>query len=323
MRSLLVFLIACSQPPANELAPDAGSGGSDTPADAPPSQPPPHGWESQKIDQSAMHVIWASGPKDLYVGGRAIVHSTGDGTWTLATTNPFEDHNEYVSAFWGSSATDVFAVGTEGNIEHTTGDGVWTEMTRPFDGGGELNAIYGFGPNDIYAVGEQPNSFVRVWHYDGTSWSIEATPMYVDGGYSIFGANAHDIWIGTGDGQIIHSTGDGTWQLVDNAVTTQAGLYAMWGTSATDIYAGGEGGALIHCDGTHWSTRPSLASTIESIWGPYAIDGDGLVKLDGTKVVTQIVPGAATAFLSVFGTSASDVDVLGEAGVDDYVIRGP
>jgi len=65
---------------------------------------------------------------------------------------------------WGSSSTDIFAVGRSGRIWHYDGAS-WTQM----DSGTEkfLFGVWGRSPSDVYAVGDEG----IILHYDGSSWS--------------------------------------------------------------------------------------------------------------------------------------------------------
>jgi hypothetical protein len=67
----------------------------------------------------------------------------------------------------------------------------------------DLYAIFGFGPNDIWAVGEAST----VIHWDGTSWSKLSTPFDESKDkprlLSVWGSSPGDVWI-AGDGTMLH-----------------------------------------------------------------------------------------------------------------------
>lgn len=150
---------------------------------------------------------------------------------TLAYPGSFQT---LMSDIWGSSANNLYVVG------HNSGsigimfkfDGkVWSEVKLNVAQGGNiregmtLESIYGFGPNDIWAVGRRalnnpnppPNFFHRsvIIHFDGK-----------------------------------------TWQEVDlsraGAQPQEASLETIWGSSPNDIWAGGLYGTLFHFNGTAW-----------------------------------------------------------------------
>lgn len=57
-----------------------------------------------------------------------------------------------LTAVWGSSANDVYVVGTSGTILHSS-DGT-TFTAEPSGVTFNLNGVGGSGPNDVYAVGD-------------------------------------------------------------------------------------------------------------------------------------------------------------------------
>jgi len=88
-----------------------------------------------------------------------------DYTWTVDTLKAF---NTYLIKMWGSSPTDVWAVGHGSTFDQTIWhyDGeVWSTdgISRGFDPW----CIYGFAQNDVWIGGADGN----IWHYDGSRWS--------------------------------------------------------------------------------------------------------------------------------------------------------
>jgi len=91
---------------------------------------------------------------------------------------------------WGSAATDMFAVGTDGTIIHFDG-----ELWRPMQSGVEayLYGVWGTSANDVFAVGENGT----ILHYDGAHWTQMANPARF---------TLKDIW-GT-SGTNVYAVGD-------------------------------------------------------------------------------------------------------------------
>jgi hypothetical protein len=96
--------------------------------------------------------VWGSGPNDIYAVGNMneIMHSTGDGTWTLQASPPGAALGVFEHV-WGSGPNDIYVVGDLIGVAHSTGDGVWT--LDP-DLNNEPIGVWGFGPNDVYVVGD-------------------------------------------------------------------------------------------------------------------------------------------------------------------------
>lgn len=67
------------------------------------------------------------------------------------------------TAIWGTSDTNVWAVGDQGSISHYAGASFAQE---PSSSTVNLNGVWGLAANDIWAVGNTG----AILHYDGTSW---------------------------------------------------------------------------------------------------------------------------------------------------------
>jgi hypothetical protein len=103
--------------------------------------------------------VWGSSATDVFVAGfqveetdedflvfGTIFHFDGTG-WSRVTLPPGVG---VLHEIWGSSASDVFAVGDDGVIVHFDGS-QWTS-TKPTGKG--LIGVWGFSPGDVFAVGE-------------------------------------------------------------------------------------------------------------------------------------------------------------------------
>ena len=84
-----------------------------------------------------------------------------------------------LNALWGSSSTDIFAVGDKGTVIHYDGDGdnngspddIWELMNSGTDV--KLLGVWGNSSTDVYAVGNSHKEEYwkrTVIHYDGISW---------------------------------------------------------------------------------------------------------------------------------------------------------
>lgn len=206
---------------------------------------------------------------------------------------------------WGSSATDVFAVGSSllwdccGTIIHFDGTG-WSYMALPEDVL-ELHGVWGSSPEDVFAVGAGG----VVLHYDGMKWTRMQTPASVSL-EAVWGRSATDVYAVGYGGIILHYDGS-TWEaqrgftvgsekwLTDIWGTPEGNLFAVgsevlrsggsgwtrmstppvdmllgvWGSSSRDVFAVGVGGVIIHYDGVIWSqmTAPARDGDLLGVWG--------------------------------------------------------
>ncbi|HJZ87478.1 MAG TPA: hypothetical protein VKN99_20025 [Polyangia bacterium] len=118
-------------------------------------------------------------PLDLL--GRAL-HYDGR-VWSTVVPQPAESQSSYTSIFV-SGTNDVWLLGQSGanhigTILHWDG-AAWSGNVSPTTT--TLHGIYGSGPRDIWAVGEQGT----VLHFDGSAWS---QPAFITSG-SLFG-----VWV--------------------------------------------------------------------------------------------------------------------------------
>jgi hypothetical protein len=90
--------------------------------------------------------------------GGIILHYDGN-NWSLMSSGTTDD----INGIWGSSSSDIFAVGYAGMILHYDGH-TWSPT---FSGASDdFNSIWGSSKSDIFAVGRS-----SIFHYDGRSWT--------------------------------------------------------------------------------------------------------------------------------------------------------
>jgi hypothetical protein len=146
---------------------------------------------------------------------------------------------------WGISSNDVYLVGynfpsgdseADGSfVSHY--DGVsWSTIFEQTGFDQQFSQVWASSASDIYVI-EETNQ--RLWHFDGTKWSIVNAPL--PGVWKIWGSAADDVYLLTG-GQIWHFDGR-TWKKV---YTGKLGLSDIWGSSASDVFVVGENGTILH-----------------------------------------------------------------------------
>ncbi len=107
---------------------------------------------------------------------------------------------------WGTSPTDVYAVGSDGRILHHDG-AAWT--AEPSGTTAILTDVWGTAADDVYAVGDAG----AILHYDGTRWASMASNT-TNALQGIWGSSAHDIHAVGYEGTILHYDGQ-RWSAVD------------------------------------------------------------------------------------------------------------
>ena len=130
----------------------------------------------------------------------------GDGSWQLEEYDSRTSRNLY--GVWGNEQV-VWVVGEGGTIRRMTPAKLSSRAfeTAVSPATADLRGVYGFGPDDVWAVGDD----ATVVHYDGKAWSRVATPL--DGVnvkprlFAVWGSSPRDVWIG-GNGVMLHFEGD-------------------------------------------------------------------------------------------------------------------
>jgi len=161
-----------------------------------------------------------------------------------------------VRAFWAAAPDDVWAVGgTAGTTQNRTGRAfhatggrkgpVWTEYdSQSFH---DLNAVWGSGPNDVWAVGDA--GAVRRWMgATPTRWQVVPVPTDHDL-TGVWGSGPNDIWVVGDHGTILHFDGASWTQPV---AAFQPGLEpplrAVWGSGPDDVWVVGDS-TVLHFNG--------------------------------------------------------------------------
>ncbi len=100
----------------------------------------------------------------------------------------------------------------------------------------DLEAIWGSGPDDIWAVGDS-----TMLHWNGSAWSSVATPLNDGTSHhwnAVWGSGANDVWaVGGYQGIILHWNG-GAWSTVEES-GTPGSIESVWGTGPNDVWAVG------------------------------------------------------------------------------------
>jgi len=243
---------------------------------------------------------------------------TGEWGWGIMNSGT----TEYLTGIWGSSETDIFAVGYNGKILHYNGTN-WS-----FQDSGTINYLYGVwgsSATNVFAVGDSST----IVHYNGTNWHPETG---IPTGYlhGVWGNTASDVFaVGAGIyywGIILHYNG-ATWS-TNQPSASLSEFYGVWGNSGTNVFAVGIDydygtGIIFRYNGTSWSpmTIPTGTNYLYGVWGSSATDvfavGDEgtILHYDGDvwSPMTSGIPSYYT-LSGIWGSSAGDVYAVGEGG---------
>jgi hypothetical protein len=156
--------------------------------------------------------------------------------------------NIWLNAVWGSSATDVFAVGIDAGaglyggalIIHYDGS-TWSSMhAEEMSGVDSVGGIWGSSPSDVFATAENnDNANNSILHYDGSSWSVMGGGPFPNL-IGLWGTSGADVFAvgGRSDGTCAILRFDGlSWSAMP--INAPGSLVAVWGSSPGDVFAVG------------------------------------------------------------------------------------
>lgn len=208
-------------------------------------------WSKELVDargSGVLNGIWGAGG-ELFAPGwhgisdnlqpRWVIHHQ-DGTQWNEVFKPAA--GEYVwqrqmIGVWGTSATNVFVVGSS-HLFHRTSAG-WGDT---FLNGKTFNAVHGTGASHAVAVGTGG----EVYRYDGSTWT-DVKPQGL-GQTLLLG-----VWAGAKD-EVYVVGNDGAAFLLDDTsfkplcTGTRQRLWDVWGDGQGKVYAVGDGGTVLRYD---------------------------------------------------------------------------
>lgn len=256
-------------------------------------------------------------------------------SWSFTTGQGFGP----LLGIWGSSASDVFAVGTGGAILHY--DGLrWSAMASGTTR--DLYGVWGSSPTNVYAVG----ALGTILRYDGSGWSSVSSGV-TNWLRSVWGNSATDVYTADSSGTVLRYDGS-AWSVA--ASGSERSLYAVWSSSASNVLAVGllwsstappGGSCPLLCayqlieryNGGSWSVMsPYLATPFLSpypgvntsgilygLWGSaasnaYAVgSGGSILHYDGSNW-TAMSSSTTSALYAVWGSTANNIYAVGDGG---------
>jgi hypothetical protein len=264
------------------------------------------------------------------VASANVLHFVKGAATKLATGNA-----DGIQAIDGTSANDVWFVGTLADSSHTTilhYDGTALAIANEGAGTGtSLRAVWARAPDDVWAVGD-----ARALHFSGGTWASPPAPLdpgLLDGfrGASVAGASAGSVLLGQASASALRwdgakvTSGASTPHL-SRLVHAAGGSY--WGWDAV------KGTLVKSADGSAWQTvrtvgkdEPGIvaiaARSDTDVWIltgyeaiPGGYDGPHVEHFDGaTWQKSALEPGRMVADIAIAGDS---VWVVGAKG---YVAR--
>jgi photosystem II stability/assembly factor-like uncharacterized protein len=247
-----------------------------------------HAWSVAGTDSRVYVALTEYETAAPFSRGRVLASSDQGATWSAAFTAPLD--YSMVMGVWATGTTEAFAVGATtytaagdiytSAIFHTTDGAAWTTTPRT---NGVLEAVWGSGFNDVYAVGYKGTSagaqqaIVEHSIDGGKTWTTVASPEInkLKDLRGVWGTGPKDVYVsgnGAGvGGAILRSTdGGATWSPV--LTSTKSSFWSVYGVPAkSHLFTAAFDGTVFHStdNGAHWSS-----GKLAGIWGGLWGDGD-------------------------------------------------
>ena len=279
-------------------------------------------WIYPRPNATPYRAVWGSSTSDLFLAGYSALITHFDGSTFSNMPIPATADFYELSGLWGSSASNVYAVGSTlsgGGLIMRYDGSSWSDIT-PDEASFWLNGVWGAGASAVFAVGNaywDPDIFAwnnTILFFNGSSWSGMDLGTYATLN-AVWGASASDVFAVGQGGAIYHYDG-ASWSSMTSP--TGQSLNAVWGASGTDVFAVGDSGTIIRYDGSSWSTMTSpTASYLYGVWGEsgsnlYIAGASGQVyHWDGSNWSYQGLPGY---HYGVFGFPGAPYFVAGDYG---------
>ena len=187
-------------------------------------------WNAPTLGTDNFHGLWGLSSNSVWAvgnannGGPPVVFHYNGSTWTAAAAPGAA--TTLLRSIWGTSDSDIFVVGSNGQIFHFDGM-AWTPMTSGVSGV-ILNDVWGDASNDVFVVGGNGT----ILHYDGAAWHRMTSNTGSD--LSSVGGTGHgDVFAG-GRGVLYHFTGV-SWAPMEPATED---VYGMWVEKQDTFFAG-------------------------------------------------------------------------------------
>ena len=309
--------------------------------------------------------VWAVGAgyipaKNAPINSGVIERWDGLGWHNVPSPQPANYRND-LRAVSVLSASDVWAVGSDQNAkggyeqqqrtltEHWNGQ-AWSVVSSPSRPVflNSLSGVVALSATDVWAVGVssplagQMTAKTLVEHWNGSSWSIVASPTPQDGGAlnAVTAFAPNDIWaVGTqftkfnfGPSLIEHWNGQ-KWSIVPSPTAGIASEFrAVSGSAPNSIWAVGDyisNGAYLalteYWNGSTWSIVPNpmdqkyggdlggvLALRANDVWAVgYSDFGGGILHWDGQQWSSFYNPGDENFLASIAGRNRNDLWAVG------------
>jgi hypothetical protein len=220
-------------------------------------------WQSERVFLAPTYSVFAFAPNDIWIGSGTPYHWNGQ-SWRGYV---YAGEGFYLKKIWGTSSSNLFAVGSNGSIIRFNGSS-WQRM----ESGTTVNLedVWGIDQKHVWATGTNSDlSRSVVLQYNGSNWSVIYDSFGQPRGRSL---GFSSVW--TDNPWMLYLAGVGGWW---SASTNEfllrklqtPGTYAPYRVRATgqnDIFVTGSGSEALHYNGGTWK----LDADVKRLGGGFA-----------------------------------------------------
>ncbi|AKU94822.1 hypothetical protein AKJ09_01486 [Labilithrix luteola] len=252
-----------------------------------------------------------------------------------------------LNGIWGSSATDIWAVGSRGTILHGNGN---TFSTVPSGTNVALFSVFGTASDDVWIAASRAPLHSKALPDGGLEWESVQGERWVDDlasegrTWTLWGSSKDAIWMGGAYSSRFGAPGSfwskGTSEdggVVWNAETVyrqfdtsgwDATIRGIWGAGPNDVWGVGQQGYIFRYEPASQETPArwlawdsQTTNTLEGIWGSstsdiWIVGSVGTIRHSTGAPSTFDVVNSPTslALHAVWGSSPNDVWIVGDEG---------
>ena len=268
-------------------------------------------WTYPRPQGNGLEGVWMHSSSDIFVAGDAGVICHYDG---LSWSQQYYDHNTFLNGIWGSSPTNVFAVGYHnvgygGVILHYNGS-AWSLQTGENDDI-DFVAVWGTSETEVWVLGnDQFGSGAEIWRWNGHAWSVPHEGLQISAN-AIWGTGPDNLYI-AGYGAIYHWNGIEWAQMLSNP---DFNYRSIWGASDSAVYVCAsrnipQYGAILYWNGIEWNQI-------------YYESNKALYCIFGTDESNVIAGGINGTIIHINGIQTYDRTLTGGTGLKSVSSLGP
>jgi hypothetical protein len=203
-------------------------------------------WQSERVFLAPTYSVFAFAPNDIWIGSGTPYHWNGQ-SWRGYV---YAGEGFYLKKIWGTSSSNLFAVGSNGSIIRFNGSS-WQRMESGTTV--DLEDVWGIDEKHVWATGTNSrDGRCVILQFNGSSWSVlydsfGKPPNLVFAFSSLWAQHEKVLYLIGGSRLRTLNLNDGTFRRTHSL--GERFKYRIRGTKQNDIFEVGSGGEIVHDNG--------------------------------------------------------------------------